>query len=80
MEKYKNMPELEIVSGKKYKKGAVVEIDGKSFSGCTFTECTIRFGGGNFEIFGCGFVNLENVQLFDCAQHTVAFIEFIRRR
>lgn len=64
---------------KKRFKGSTVRLDDSKFVDCTFENCTIIYGGGEFEIQGS--FNAKNLhwQLEDSAAATVGLLRFIKR-
>lgn len=68
---------LELIESRTFAEGESISVDGKCFIKCNFVECTILFGGTEFEFDDCGFDH-PKIQLVGCAQQTAKFIRFVR--
>ncbi|HEY7099964.1 MAG TPA: hypothetical protein VH437_24790 [Terriglobales bacterium] len=57
---------------------AVVTLDNAAWTGCKFTGCIIRYGGGPLSLVNNHFSSC-NFVYFDCAQRTVYFAQLMNQ-
>ena len=60
---------MEPVKNKSFSRGDVVILDGKSFDGCSFSECTLVYNGGTTQWSNCKF-NSCRILLGEAASRT----------
>lgn len=65
------------IKGRSFDAGAIVKTDGDTFVDCTFTGCTLRYGGGPHPLFQrCTMTNV-NWHFSDAALRTIQFLQVI---
>ena len=53
----------------------VIDLDGSSYTGCSFERCRIRYGGGDLKVLSVNRFNHCNFEFVGPAQNTLAFLK-----